>query len=120
MVITSRESGGTTMIKSVPPDLLYLCAELVTGKSVPVLVGITRLPIGQALAWAMVTLGAVAGTLFSVYASRRASGIALLGFVGHKVITSLMVDHVMGNVAKIQTGPVPGLARCEQASVGRS
>jgi hypothetical protein len=80
MVITSRESGGTTMIKSVPPDLLYLCAELVTGKSVPVLVGITRLPIGQALAWAMVTLGAVAGTLFSVYASRRASGVALLGF----------------------------------------
>ena len=68
----------TGMIKAVPLDLLYISAELLTGKSVPVLVGITRLPIGQGLAWVMVTLGAMSGTVFSVYAARKGgmSGLA--------------------------------------------
>lgn len=77
-MVMAHTSRG--MLASVPADLLYIAAELLTGKSVPVLVGITRLPIGQALAWVMVTLGAVAGTLFSVYASRQASGVSLVGF----------------------------------------
>lgn len=56
------------MLAALPWDVLYICAELMTGKSIPVLVAIAALPVGQALTWAMVTLGAVAGTLFSAYA----------------------------------------------------
>lgn len=69
------------MIKSVAPDLLLICAELVTGKSIPVLVGITRLPVGQVLTWVMVSMGAIAGTLFSVWAAHNTGGLTLLGFV---------------------------------------
>lgn len=69
------------MIKSVVPDLLFICAELVTGKSIPVLVGITRLPVGQVLTWAMVSMGAIAGTLFSVWAAHNTVGMTLLGFI---------------------------------------
>jgi hypothetical protein len=68
------------LIRSVPADLLYICGELLTGKSIPVLVGIARLPIGQGLAWIMVTIGAVAGTLFSSYAAHKGGGLSLLSF----------------------------------------
>ena len=69
------------MIRSVAPDLLFICAELVTGKSIPVLVGITRLPVGQVLTWVMVSMGALAGTFFSVWAAHNTGGMTLLGFV---------------------------------------
>lgn len=65
------------MLRSVGPDLLYICAELMTGKSIPVLVGITCLPVGQVLAWVMVSMGAVSGTLFSVWAAHHAAGMTL-------------------------------------------
>lgn len=69
------------MLRSVPLDVLYLCAELVTGKSIPVLVGITRLPVGQGLAWLSVSAGAIAGTCFSVWAARQTQSLALLSFL---------------------------------------
>lgn len=69
------------MLKSVPLDILYICAELLTGKSIPVLVGIVHLPIGQGLAWLSVTAGAVTGTCFSVWAARQTQTLSLLGFI---------------------------------------
>ena len=69
------------MLRSVPLDVLYICAELLTGKSIPVLVGITRLPVGQGLAWISVSAGATAGTCFSVWAARQTQSLALIGFL---------------------------------------
>lgn len=69
------------MLKSVPLDILYICAELLTGKSIPVLVGIVRLPIGQGLAWLSVTAGAVTGTCFSVWAARQTQSLSLPSFI---------------------------------------
>ena len=68
-------------VRSVPADLLIVGAELMTGKSIPVIVAIARLPMDQVLAWVMLCMGAVAGTLFSVYSSRIVSGMTVLGFV---------------------------------------
>lgn len=68
------------MLKSCPGDLLCIASELVTGKSIPVLVGIAQLPIDRRLAWLVLSLGAVIGTLFSVYSSRIVSGMTTLGF----------------------------------------
>ena len=68
------------MIKAAPLDVLYICAELLTGKSIPVLVGITTLPIGQGLAWISVTMGAVTGTYFSVWAAHKTKTLSLPGF----------------------------------------
>lgn len=69
------------MLRSVPLDILYLCAELVTGKSIPVLVGIAQLPVGQGLAWLSVSAGAIAGTCFSVWAARETQSLALASFL---------------------------------------
>lgn len=69
------------MLKSAPLDLLYICAELVTGKSIPVLVGLVRLPIGQGLAWLSVTIGAIAGACFSVWAARHTQSLTVLSFI---------------------------------------
>jgi hypothetical protein len=65
------------MLRCVPWDVLYSGGELLTGKSIPVLVAIAVLPIGQALGWAVVTLGAITGTLFSVYAVHKGGGGSL-------------------------------------------
>lgn len=73
------------IFRSIPLDVMYICAELVTGKSLPVLVGITRLPIDQFLAWIMLSLGAVFGTLFSAYSMRHMLGMTLLGFANRLV-----------------------------------
>jgi len=54
-------------------DVLILSSELLTGKSIPVLVGIARLPIDQFLAGVVLSLGAAAGAVFSFYASRAVS-----------------------------------------------
>lgn len=68
------------MIQSVPSDLLYLAAELVTGKSIPVLIGITRLPVAQWLAWIMVSMGGVTGACFSALVARKTHSLSLLAF----------------------------------------
>jgi hypothetical protein len=72
-------------IKSVPADILIVCAELVTGKSIPVIVAIARLPMDQLLAWVMLCMGALVGTLFSVYSSRVVAGLTMVGFVNRLV-----------------------------------
>lgn len=65
----------------VPPplvfltDVLVITSDLITGKSIPVLVGITRLPIDRFLACVVLTMGAAAGTLFSQYTARCARGL---------------------------------------------
>lgn len=79
------KSGGRLgptlhMLKSSPGDILCVASELVTGKSLPVLMGIARLPIDRNLAWLVLSLGAVVGTLFSVYSSRAVVGMSRLGF----------------------------------------
>jgi len=59
----------------VPPvlififDVLVLSSDLITGKSIPVLVGIARLPIDQFLAGVILSMGAVSGVLFSHFSS---------------------------------------------------
>jgi hypothetical protein len=68
------------MIQAVPSDILYICAELMTGKSIPVLVAITRLPVGQGLAWVMVCLGGLAGTCFSVLVTHETRTLSLISF----------------------------------------
>lgn len=68
------------MISAVPADILYVCAELMTGKSIPVLVGLTRLPVGQGLAWLMVCIGALVGTGFSLLVARETRTLSLLSF----------------------------------------
>lgn len=73
-------SRGLHMLTSSPGDLLCIASELVTGKSIPVLMGIARLPMDRNLAWLVLSLGAVIGTLFSVYSSRIVAGMTRLGF----------------------------------------
>ena len=51
-------------------DVFVISSDLTTGKSIPVLVGIVRLPVDRFLAGVMLSMGAVAGTLFSHYASQ--------------------------------------------------
>jgi hypothetical protein len=72
-------------VKSVPVDILIICAELVTGKSIPVIVAIARLPMDRLLAWVMLCMGALVGTLFSVYSSRVVVGLTMMGFVNRLV-----------------------------------
>jgi len=64
---------------SIIGDLMCLGGELLTGKSIPILVGIVSLPIDQWLACIVVSIGAVSGALFSVYASRATHGLTVLG-----------------------------------------
>lgn len=61
-------------------DILFIGGELVSGKSIPLLVGITRLPIDQFLAAVVLSLGAVTGVLFSVYAGRAVNPRRPLAF----------------------------------------
>ncbi len=66
---------------SAPPPLTFLTdvfvisSDLISGKSIPVLVGITRLPIDRFLAGVVLSMGAAAGTVFSHYTSRLARGL---------------------------------------------
>lgn len=55
-------------------DLLYVSSDLLSGKSLPLLVGITRLPVDQLLLSLVLFMGALAGALFSVYAVRITDG----------------------------------------------
>ena len=68
------------MLSSSPGDLLCIASELVTGKSIPVLVGIAQRPVDRRLAWLILSLGAVFGTLFSVFSSRIVQGMTTLSF----------------------------------------
>jgi hypothetical protein len=87
------------MLKSVPLDILYICAELITGKSLPVLVGLVRLPIGQGLAWLSITAGAFTGTCFSVWAARQTLSLSLPSFTDRLLQLSfslfLSVSHLL-------------------------
>jgi hypothetical protein len=67
------------MLQSCPWDLMCLGGELLTGKSIPVLMGIVHLPIDRWLAWIVLSLGAITGVLFSVYSSRAVAGLTWLG-----------------------------------------
>ena len=59
-------------------DVMFISSELLSGKSIPVLVGITRLPIDQFLACLVLSMGALAGTFFSWYTSRAVKGMHTL------------------------------------------
>jgi hypothetical protein len=73
------------ILKQAPWDVLCVGSELLTGKSIPVLMGIVQLPIDRRLAYMVLSLGAVFGTLFSVYASRAVAGMTTLGFCNRLV-----------------------------------
>ena len=62
-------------------DILLFSSDLLTGKSIPVLVGITRLPVDQFLAGVVLSMGAAAGALFSFYSSQAVRGLHWLGTV---------------------------------------
>jgi hypothetical protein len=66
-------------------DVSYIVSELITGKSIPVLVGITRLPMDQFLAGLVLSMGAAAGTFFSYYSYHSVVGMHCLGFVNRLV-----------------------------------
>jgi hypothetical protein len=68
-------------IASLIGDLMCLGGELLTGKSIPILIGIVSLPIDRWLACVVVSMGAVAGALFSVYTSRATHGLTLTGSI---------------------------------------
>ena len=92
------------VFRSIPIDVMYICAELVTGKSIPVLVGITRLPMDQFLAWLMLFLGALFGTLFSVYSSRAVVGMTLLGFINRLIQLSFSLCMSLSLLLSIAKG----------------
>ena len=66
-------------------DVLLVSSDLLTGKSIPVLVGITRLPVDQFLACTVLSMGAVAGALFSFYTSHHTQGMHPLGHLNRLV-----------------------------------
>ena len=81
-------SGRARVEQPAPPpilsfisDFLMISSDLLTGKSVPVLVGIARLPIDQSLAGIVLSMGAVSGTLFSHYTALYTKGAHALGHV---------------------------------------
>ena len=92
------------ILKAVPLDILYICAELITGKSIPVLVGITRLPIGQGLAWTSVFMGAVVGTFFSIMAARRTHTMSLLSFLNRLLQLSFSLGLSISLVLSLAKG----------------
>jgi hypothetical protein len=96
------------VLRCIPVDLLFICAELVTGKSIPVLVGITRLPIDQFLAWFMLFLGALGGTFFSVYSSRAVAGMTLPGFINRLVQLSFSLYLSLSLIFSIAKAIHPG------------
>lgn len=67
------------MIRHVVPDFLHVAGELVTGKSVVVLLGVTRLALDRRLACAALLLGAFAGAAFSVWSMHATTGLGALG-----------------------------------------
>ena len=79
-VLSPYPSSSMEILKHAPWDVLCVGSELLTGKSIPVLMGIVQLPIDRRLAYLVLSLGAVVGTLFSVYASRAVTGMTTLGF----------------------------------------
>ena len=52
-------------------DLIYLCSDLVTGKSLPLLLGVTALPIDQHLLAAVLFLGVSCGVLFTLWKAQQ-------------------------------------------------
>lgn len=64
----SKKSASLPAAERIPLDVLFVLSDLLTGKSVPVLVGIARLPVDQFLVGVVLSMGALAGALFSVYA----------------------------------------------------
>jgi hypothetical protein len=60
-------------------DILLISSDLIAGKSIPVLVGIVRLPVDPFLANVVLSLGACAGTVFSCYTSWFVKGMHVLG-----------------------------------------
>jgi len=66
-------------------DVLILSSELLTGKSIPVLVGIARLPIDQFLAGVVLSMGAAAGALYSFYVLQAVSSMHQASFVNRLV-----------------------------------
>jgi hypothetical protein len=75
----------SSKLRSCPGDLLCIASELVTGKSIPVLMGIVQLPVDRGLVWLVLSLGAITGVLFSVYSSRVVAGMTALGFANRFV-----------------------------------
>ena len=73
------------MIKSLIGDLMCLGSELLTGKSIPILIGIVSLPIDRWLACVVISIGAVSGALFSVYTSRATHGLTIIGSVNRLI-----------------------------------
>ena len=64
----SKKTASLPAAERIPLDVLFVLSDLLTGKSVPVLVGIARLPVDQFLVGVVLSMGALAGALFSVYA----------------------------------------------------
>jgi hypothetical protein len=92
------------MLLSVPSDILFVCAELMTGKSIPVLVGITTLPVGQGLAWISVTTGGIAGTCFSAWAARQTESLATLSFLNRLLQLSSSLVYSLSLLVTIAEG----------------
>ena len=66
-------------------DVFVITSELLTGKSIPVLVGITRLPIDQFLAGIVLSMGAAAGALYSFYVLQAVSSMHRWSFTNRLI-----------------------------------
>ena len=64
------------MLHALPGDLLYLCTDLVTGKSIPLLLGITTLPLDHWLTAIVLILGALSGSLYSAWVARSVCNLS--------------------------------------------
>lgn len=88
--IKASEPGARARMTALAflTDVAVISSDLISGKSIPVLVGIARLPVDQFLACTVLTLGALAGALFSFYSSSHTQGMHPLGHL-HRLVQLL-------------------------------
>lgn len=85
-------------------DVLYLSSDLISGKSIPVLVGITRLPTDQFLAGIVLSMGAVTGVFYSVYAVRATDPRATLVFYNTLVHSCFALFFTLSTLLSVSRG----------------
>ena len=112
---------------SVPPPLTFLTdvfvisSDLITGKSIPVLVGIARLPIDRFLAGVVLSMGAAAGTVFSHYTSRLSRGLHPLSQANRfvQLFFALFLSFLQPAISQGTCSPGTAGAPCTDCTAGR-
>jgi len=97
------------MLHALPGDLLYLCTDLVTGKSIPLLLGITLLPLDHWLTAMVLILGALSGTLYSAWVARNVCNLSspIVAFGNMAVQTVFAIFSSISLAFQISTAITP-------------